>query len=144
MATANLTTHAVERLAAALDQLAAERWDDFAATYAWVHHVDDDYLDLRLGAPPETRALAVAVTSVGIGRRVDGGDSGEQTVRVTVAASCCQVAAVVRHRDGRVEHASHAEGVTVATLRQWASLAPCCACACASQRNGSSARQRHI
>lgn len=125
MATANLTTNGVYRLAAELDTLAAERWDDLSATYAWI---DADNDDLRLGPSPSTRVHAVAVTCLGT-RLVDGRELGEEAVRVTVATSCCVVAAVVRLSDGRTEHAGSADGTAVATLRQWASLAPCETCA---------------
>lgn len=125
MATANHITTAVEQLAAALDALAAERWDDLSATYAWL---DADDGGLRFGPPPATRVHAAAMTCLGCRRRLDGDDSAGETVRVTVATSCCVVAAVVRHSDGRREHAGDADGVTVATLRKWASLAPCRRC----------------
>ncbi len=135
MATANLTTIAIERLAMALDVLAAERWDDLSATYAWI---DADNGDLRLGTPPSTRVHAVAVTCLGT-RLVDDRELGEGAVRVTVAASCCHAAALLRHVNGRIEHASSVDGVTVATLRQWAFLDPCVTCA---PEQGSSARTR--
>jgi hypothetical protein len=125
MATANPTTTAVEQLAAALDSLAAERWEDLSATYAWLDAHDGG---LRFGPPPATSVHAVAVTCLGRRRGVDDHDRGEEIVRVTVATSCCVTAAVVRHRDGRTQHADHADGVAVATLRQWASLAPCRRC----------------
>jgi hypothetical protein len=125
MATANITTNGVYRLAAELDTLAAERWDDLSATYAWI---DADNGHLRLGPPPSTRVHAVAVTCLGT-RLVDGREPGEEVVRVTVAASCCDAAALLRYVDGRSELASSVDGVTVATLRQWAFLDRCVACA---------------
>ncbi len=139
MAAANLTVRAVERLASALDQIVAERWDDLAATYAWIPRADRD-LDLRVGAPQVTKAAAVAVTSVGTSRRIGGGDPAETPIRVTISVSCCHVAAVVRHLDGRVEHATCAEGATVTMLRQWASLEACSGCVSPSE--GTRARQR--
>lgn len=135
MATANLTTNTAERLAAALDRLAAQRWDDTTATYACIQL--DGGFDLRVGTLPETRALAVAVTAVGMSRRIDGDGLRKHAVRMTVSVSCCEVAAIVRHPDGRSEYARRAEGVTVATLRTWASLEPCATC------DPNAARERH-
>lgn len=132
MAAANLTVRTVERLASALDQVVAERWDDLDATYASIHGLNGDF-DLRIGAPPSTKAAAVAVTCVGTSRHVDGGAAGATLVRVTVSVSCCQVAGVVRHLDGRLENSAGVEGTTVAMLRQWASIETCSGCALESE-----------
>ncbi len=126
MATANLATIDVEGLARALDAHTAERWHDPHATYAWI---DSATRDLRLGPPPAAHVPAVAFTCVGTRCREDEPDpEADETVRVTVAVSCCQAAALLRHADGRVENATSVVGATVATLRAWASLNACVPC----------------
>lgn len=136
MAQQSATTEPVARLAAALDGLMAERWDEHVTTYAWLAGEtarsgggDLGHGDLRVGCKWDEPVSVVGATTLGTARRLSGEPEEDELVRVTVAASCCQVALVMRRRDGRVEHTRQVEGRTVALLRSWASLRPCRGCA---------------
>lgn len=127
MGAAHPTTSAAEFLAAALDALTADRWHEGDAAYAWLDRAGD----VRLGTPPDQEVLAAAVTCVGTASRIGADcDANRSPVRSTLSVSCCSVALVVRHPDGRIDRSNCVEeGSTGAVLRGWAALRACGSCA---------------
>lgn len=126
MASAHPTTSAVEFLAAALDDLTADRWHERDAAYAWL----DRGGEVGLGTPPDREVVAAAVTSLAIARRIGPAPIAEvQPVRITLSVSCCSAFAVVRHPEGKIDRSDRVDGPTAALLRSWASLRTCRSCA---------------
>lgn len=125
MGSAHPTTSAVEFLAAALDDLTADRWHERDAAYAWL----DRGGEVGLGTPPDREVVAASVTSLASSRRIDPVPVAEvQPVRITLSVSCCSAFAVVRHPDGKIDRSGRVDGPTAALLRGWASLHTCPSC----------------
>jgi hypothetical protein len=85
-------------------------------------------LALALEPLPRGPVAAVAISARGDAVRLDRTTEVRVGVRVTVAVTCCTTAGIIRHDNGRVEHADRTDGVLADLLRSWARPDPCPCC----------------
>ncbi len=124
----------VQTLVAHLDELFSDAWT--VGPCLAVHRIGsgqtfellsvDEPVEVALRRlPSPNEADLVGLSALGWSGRDEALTGERERVRLTVVASCCQVAAVLRMHEGSVVP-SRATGTLIAALRGWAGLAQCC------------------
>jgi hypothetical protein len=126
----------VAELAAYVDELLAEHWEDPGLTLAIARNACGDPLDVIVVPIDEQPMRSVAavhaepssagcISALGTATKLEPADAEPVPVRVTAVVGCCETVVLLRHRDGRVQPAVETAGPMVELLRNWAYLVPC-------------------
>jgi hypothetical protein len=135
----------VAELAAYVDELLAEHWEDLELTLAIARGAPGEQLEVvvvsvdgqptrSVAAIPAPPCSAACLSAVGTATRLGSCRAEPVAVRMTAVVGCCDAVVLMRHADGRVHQADEASGPLIELLRWWVNLIPCPTCATRSVR----------
>jgi hypothetical protein len=131
---------AAEHAAAAVDSNYHDTWSGESVLVLF-HSTAEEPEIVSLGEGPISAlragswsCVAASVSAVGHATVLEGRQRPRERIRVTLSVSCCSVAVVIRHSDGRVAGSQAASGELYDALRQAIALEPCAECVDGARR----------